>query len=97
MILALTAPTQGDGNEERFNTWYDETHIPELLSVDGITSARRFKVVHGNLPQSYAAAYEVETDDLDKVLGDMMSGMGEFPPEFDQENSANLIAIEITK
>lgn len=31
--------------EEEFNRWYDEEHVPELLKVPGVLSARRYKVM----------------------------------------------------
>lgn len=97
MVLALTGAKGGEDAEERFNTWYDETHLPELLAVDGVISARRFRVLQGSLPQPYAAAYEIETDDLPAVMKEMQGAMSEFPPEFDRDLSANLVAVEITK
>lgn len=43
-----------------FNRWYDETHIPELLQVDGFTRATRYEAAEGG---SFLAVYEV--DDVD--------------------------------
>lgn len=97
MILALNGPTDGSEAEAAFNRWYDEVHLPELRSVEGIVSTRRFKVMHSNTAWPYAAAYEVETDDLPATMAAMTAAMGSFPPEFDQAASANLVAIDITR
>jgi hypothetical protein len=42
-----------------FNKWYNEEHLPELLSVPGILSAARYEAVKGG-PQ-YLACYELES------------------------------------
>lgn len=97
VLLALTSPRQGD--EEAYNAWYNDVHIPEILTVPGILSARRFKTRIVNAPGGaqwqYAAVYEVETDDLRatlKALGEVTS-----PPiaALDQSASATIVAEEI--
>jgi hypothetical protein len=40
-----------------FHRWYDETHIPEILALDGFASARRFGSVGDD--GSFVAVYEV--------------------------------------
>jgi hypothetical protein len=96
LIIALNGPKPGDDNEATFNKWYDEVHVPELLTVDGITAARRFKVIKSNTPWPYTALYEIETDDLDKTLAGMGKAMGPFDPSFDKENSGSIIAMELS-
>ena len=44
---------------QEFNKWYNEEHLPELLSVPGILSAARYEAVKGG-PQ-YLACYELES------------------------------------
>ncbi len=34
-------------NVQDFNKWYNEEHLPELLSVPGILSAARYEAVKG--------------------------------------------------
>lgn len=96
MILALNGPTAAGESETEYNRWYDEVHLPELLAVDAVVSARRFRTVQSNTPYPYVATYEIETDDLAAVMAAMTSAMGQFPPEFDKANSANIVAVEIT-
>ena len=97
MLLAINGPKPGEGNDEAFTEWYNGTHLPEILGVDGIVSARRFKVLQGSMPQPYVAAYEIETDDLPAVLKRMVTDVGELHDTFDRDNSHNIVAIEITQ
>jgi hypothetical protein len=51
------------GGEERFNTWYNEKHVPDLLKCKAIKSARRFKLMPpGGAPEypKFLAVYEFE-------------------------------------
>ena len=51
--------------EDEFNDWYDGVHVPELLSVPGFRSARRFRRVgSGDEGPEYLAVYEIEADDV---------------------------------
>ncbi len=61
--------------EQEYNTWYDEIHIPELLALDGIVSARRLRPVDGKGP--YVAIYELEGDDLQAILDNMIANAGQ--------------------
>lgn len=42
-------------HEEEFNAWYNTEHIPRLLAVPGVLSARRFRAIRGR--QKYVALY----------------------------------------
>ena len=44
---------------QEFNKWYNEEHLPELLSVPGILSAARYEAVKGG--PKYLACYELES------------------------------------
>jgi hypothetical protein len=58
--------------EEEFNRWYDEEHIPNLLKVPGILSAKR--AINTGKGPKYIAVYEHEnkevqrTDDFRKAV-----------------------------
>jgi hypothetical protein len=93
IMLALNGPTEGQ--EEAYNDWYSDTHVPELLNIPGIVSARRFKTVQSNLQWPYVAAYEIETDDLQTVMANMQAGLSPFPVFFDRSKSAHLLAIAL--
>jgi len=47
LLLALNGPTKGEGDEETYSKWYDEIHLPAISAVDGIVSAKHFKVQRG--------------------------------------------------
>ena len=47
--------------EEGFNRWYNEEHLPELLSIPGFLNAARYEAVRGG--PKYLACYELETPD----------------------------------
>ena len=49
--------------EAEFNEWYDKEHVPQLLTVPGILTGRRYQAVEGK--PKYIAAYEMADE---KVL-----------------------------
>jgi hypothetical protein len=44
--------------EAPWNEWYDGKHIPDLLTVPGFRSARRYSEIDGD---GYLAVYEIES------------------------------------
>lgn len=67
VLLVLSNAT--DGQDDAFNEWYTNTHLQDVLKVPGYTAAQRFKLSDaqlgpGNVPYTYLAIYEVESDDL---------------------------------
>jgi len=49
------------GSDEEFNRWYDDIHVPEVLSVGPIVACQRFRVADAQaMPQThrYLAIYE---------------------------------------
>jgi hypothetical protein len=73
LILVESRPSSPDRVQE-YNTWYDEIHLPELVALDGIVSARRLRPVDGDGP--YVALYEIEGDNLQAVLDNMIANAG---------------------
>jgi hypothetical protein len=77
-FLVFTNPN--DGQDEAFNQWYDEQHVPDVLKVPGMVAAQRFKLADPGTGElagfQYLAIYEVETDDPAKVLDDLTSRAG---------------------
>jgi hypothetical protein len=45
-------------DDEEFNRWYDEEHVPEKLHTPGFVSARRFRSF--DQAASYLVIYELE-------------------------------------
>jgi hypothetical protein len=75
------------GTDERYEAWYDNIHIPDLLRIPGIVSAKRGRVsnvqtimVNGALELSrsagqnyrFMAIYTIETKDPEGVLADVI-------------------------
>ena len=52
------------GREEEFNDWYSNTHVQEVVDIDGFVSAQRFKLSEDQAgPRNeyeYLAIYEIE-------------------------------------
>jgi len=57
--------------DEEFNDWYDNRHLPDVLACNGFVAAQRFRLTEMDPEQEfshrYLALYEVETDDLVKA------------------------------
>lgn len=66
IIYLETMPVSSD-REAEYHKWYNDTHLAEIVSVDGIVSARRFAPTDGNGP--FLSIYELDCDDLDAVIG----------------------------
>jgi hypothetical protein len=93
ILLALNGPTAGEGDEDAYNRWYDEVHVPDLLAVSGVISARRYKVLKSDTSWPYVAAYEIETDDLQAVFAEMETKPRPFDPSFDRAVSGHILAV----
>ena len=54
-----------EGREEEFNDWYEGTHIPEVLDIEGFVACQRFQltVPSDDAPGKYLASYGIEGDD----------------------------------
>jgi hypothetical protein len=59
-ILYVESRPASPEQAAEYHRWYDETHIPEILALDGFVSGRRF----GSLGDdgSFVAVYEIDTD-----------------------------------
>jgi hypothetical protein len=67
-LLVVQSSPAGPDREDEYNKWYDETHIPQILTIPGVVSARRYRL-HDGFPtapstRGYLAIYEIEADDL---------------------------------
>ncbi len=58
--------------ETEFNRWYDEIHIPEVLEVDGVLSAKRMELAEQQLMAQqnhrYMAVYELDSSAVEQTL-----------------------------
>ena len=57
-LLLVWADIPAD-REEDFNSWYNEEHIPELLSIPGVLNAARYEAVKSG--PKHLACYELES------------------------------------
>lgn len=76
-LIALTTPVAG--KEGQYHDWYQNVHLPEILSLPGGVSAQRFKLVAkmiGADENQYLAIYDFECDDPGVTLGAMGEAAG---------------------
>ena len=69
LVLVLTEATEG--NQDRFNDYYENIHLDEVIATTGWSSAQRFKLVDElgeGCPLPYLAAYEAEADSAEEVI-----------------------------
>ena len=65
IIYLETMPVSPD-HETDYHEWYNDTHLAEICSVEGVVAARRFAPIDGEGP--FVAVYELDCDDLDGVV-----------------------------
>src|SRR5882762_2836420 len=70
VLVVQTAPISPERTQE-YHDWYNETHLPEVLSIPGFVQARRFRLVDATGATAAGssaslmenlAIYEVEAD-----------------------------------
>jgi hypothetical protein len=60
-LIALANPVAGE--EREFNEWYNNVHVPDVTSLPGVKSGKRFRITQDK-PWKYVAEYEC--DDIAK-------------------------------
>jgi hypothetical protein len=95
-----------EGHDEEFNDWYTNTHLTDVLNLDGFVAATRYRFNPTSLhpgepntpaPYEYVAVYEIEGD-LDAAvqsLADARAGMY-ISPAMDSEK-ISLLYTPITE
>jgi hypothetical protein len=69
-LLALTTPVAG--KEKEFHEWYQNQHLPEMVSFPGMQGAQRYQLnvkMMGADPNTWLAIYDLEADDPMAFLG----------------------------
>lgn len=60
--------TPAEGREQEYNDWYQNVHLRDVVAIDGIKSAQRFRlnltVSADQPPLPYLAVYDIETNDI---------------------------------
>jgi hypothetical protein len=64
---------------ETYHKWYNETHVPEMVSVEGFVSARRFEPVGHDGP--FIAIYEIEADKIEDAQANLAASSGRSAPQ----------------
>ncbi len=60
-IINMVATQCQPEDEEKFNKWYDEVHIPKLLKFKGIVEVTRYKLINTSEEYpKYLAIYRFE-------------------------------------
>jgi hypothetical protein len=75
-MITLTRPIEG--REDDYNHWYQDVHLPQIMTYPGMKAAQRFRVervMAGDDSLPYVAIYEIETDDVDAALAAINAGM----------------------
>jgi hypothetical protein len=76
MVVMTTAV---EGREQEYNDWYQNLHLGQVVQIDGIISAQRYKVcgvVTEGVSKPYLAIYDIETDNVDEVVSTLLARSG---------------------
>jgi hypothetical protein len=57
LLFVESKPASADLVEE-YHRWHDQVHVPEMLTIDGFVSARRWHTDG----ESFITLYEIDTD-----------------------------------
>lgn len=78
LLVVMSNPAEG--RDAEYNEWYNNTHLKDVLKVDGLAAAQRFKLSSHQImdrgPYEYLAIYEVEAEDLKKTLDALNNSAG---------------------
>ena len=95
VVMAQVDP----GQEEAFNRWYDEDHMPKALNrFPGVISGRRYKIHDGGDGYNYMALYEFEDEGKmqEMTRSEALKGLiQEFDAAFAGVKRKRLLATEI--
>jgi len=62
-VKMLVKSRAKDGMDAEYNAWYSDTHIPDMLLIDGVASCTRHRLRTGDgEPAEYLAIYEIDGD-----------------------------------
>lgn len=81
LMVVGSNPTD-PASEAAFNEWYTDTHLDDVLKVEGFATARRYTLSDARpmagteaSPFRYLAVYEVESDDLEQAGRDLQAAL----------------------
>jgi hypothetical protein len=73
--LVFTRPVAG--REAEYDKWYDDVHLPDVVSVPGVRTAQRFTLGPERRDASaepefrHLAVYEIDSDQPDEVFAEI--------------------------
>ena len=77
LFIALTNPVSG--KEDEYNEWYTNTHLEEVVAIEGFISARRYRLSEAQMFEDqayqYLAIYEVENGCGSKIIENLESAI----------------------
>ena len=95
IIMARVAPK----DEDIFNRWYNEDHLPKALErFPGVLSGRRYKITDGEDEYQYLAFYEYESHEkmIQAASSDAMKQLvKEYNEAFGEGNRRRIFAVEL--
>lgn len=96
VILSAAA----EGREAECAEWYDKQHLGDVLNVDGVVAAKRYrvnvqKVTNLDAPQWQSVAiYDIESDDPEAVMAAISAAAGsEVMPMTDAITRSGLVQL----
>lgn len=83
-LIAYVSPSSPQ-QEEAFNKWYDEVHIPQVVErIPGVVGGSRFRLASAQLvsdaelpARGYLSVYELDTDDLQALANPLAEALGD--------------------
>jgi hypothetical protein len=78
-LLVVETNCTDPSQEKEFNHWYNNTHIPDILSTLGVLRATRYENPSpGEKQGKYVALYDVETKDILQTMGALNENMAKW-------------------
>lgn len=85
-LIAYVSPSSPQ-QEEAFNEWYDEVHLPQVVErIPGVIGGSRFRLAPAQLVSAadlpahrYLSVYELDTDDLQALANRLAEALGDGP------------------
>lgn len=95
IVMAKVAPE----DEEAYNRWYNEEHMPRALErFPGVRSGRRYKVMEGEDEYRFLALYEFDSYEvmMETMKSDIVKQLiGEYNEAFGEGGRRRLLAVEL--
>jgi hypothetical protein len=78
-IFVVRTNCTDESREDKFNEWYDNVHVPDVMGTAGFLKAERYCSPEWSSYDlgRYLAIYEIETDDINKTMKTLFERMGE--------------------